>query len=236
MNIAVFDCVQRDRATLSEYIKRFCSEQLCDCHIDEYGSCEELLEVITPDAYHMVFLDMYESAERGIECAKRIRQVDANVILVFLTELEPHFREGYELGVRSYLVKPIEESSVRSSIRRSTKSNNCQSLEVLSENAAVKVPVQSIQYIENSSELSVIHTDDFLIKTRAGLDELLSKLDSRKFIRCHPNFLINTSSVIKLNENSFMLRGGQEIPICLPDKNGMLEKYFSFDISLLLKA
>ncbi len=235
MNIAVCDCNQRDRNVLSEQIKGFCSKQLCDCHIDEYGSCEELLEVISPDAFHMVFIDLYEEAERGIACAKRIRKIDASITLVFLTELEPHFQEGYELGVRSYLVKPIEESSVRSSIRRSIKSNDCQSLEVLSENTTVKVPVQSIQYIENSSEVTVIHTDDFLIKTRAGLEELLSRLDSRKFIRCHPNFLVNSNSVIKLNEDSFIIRNGQEIPISLPDKNSILEKYFSCDISLLLK-
>lgn len=231
MNIAICDCIQLDRDILSCYIRKYCSERSWDCRIDVYGSCEELLRAFSANSYQIVFIDLYHSGLENMEGAKKIRSIDTGTILVLITDMETNFQEGYELGIRNYLVKPLEEGSVRSCLRRSSKYIFNRSLEVLSEKTRVKVPQQDIRYIENLNGTSIIHTENYLIKTGSSLDELEKQLEkqleSSKFIRCHPGYLVNIDSISKINVKSFEIKNGREIPILLPDREKVLERYFS---------
>lgn len=227
MNIAICDRIPPDRDILSCYIRKYCSERSWDCRIDAYGSCEELLRAFSANSYQMVFIDLYHSGLENMEGAKKIRSIDTGAILVLITDMETNFQEGYELGIRNYLVKPLEEGSVRSCLRRSSKYIfNC-SLEVLSEKTHVKVPQQDIRYIENLNGTSIIHTENYLIKTGSSLDELEKQLEGSKFIRCHPCYLVNIDSISKINVKSLEIKNGREIPILLPDREKVLERYFS---------
>ncbi len=232
MNIAICDYIQFDRDTLSSYIRKYCSEQSLDCHIDAYDSCDKLLSAFSADFYQMIFIDLYHSGARDMEGAKKIRGIDINTVLVFITDMETHFQEGYKLGVRNYLVKPMEESSVRSSIRRSLKYILNRSLEVLSDKTNVKVPQQDIRYIENLNGTSIIHTENFLIKSGLSLDELEKQLENSKFMRCHPGYLVNIDAVSKLNESTLEIKSGEEIPVFLTDRDKALERYFSAHLHL----
>ena len=227
MNIAICDHIQLDRDTLSCYIRKYCSERSWDCHIDVYGSCEELLPALSADFYQMIFINLYHSGLKDMEGAEKICAIDSDAILVFITDMETNFQRGYELGVRNYLVKPLEESSVRSCIRRSSKYIFNRSLEVLSDKTHVKVPQQDIRYIENLNGISIIHTENFLIKTGLGLEELEKQLEGSKFIRCHPGYLVNIDSISKINAASFEVQNGKEIPVLLSDRDKVLERYFS---------
>ncbi len=230
MNIAICDYIQQDRDAITGYIQKYCSEQLWDCHIDKYCSYEELQEGFVHNTYQMAFIDLYYSGPEGIKCAWEIRKSDPEVIIVLFTELETYFQEGYKLGIRNYLVKPPEESSIRSAIRRSSRFIHevNPSIEVSTENTTVKVLLKDIQYIENAKEVSVIHTNNFLIRTSSTLNELEQKLGSKKFLRSHKFYLVNLDAVSRINEAAFQINNGDLVPIGFKEGYPLLTRYNTF--------
>ncbi len=230
MRVAVCGNAQKDKKAMVKYIGQYCSEQLWDCRIDEYDSGEELLSGAARKRYHIIFLDLYSTGADGVKCAGAIRKTDDSVVIVFITSIDNYFEEGYELGVKSYIEKPIEESSVRSCLRRSAKyiRELKQTLEIMAENTPVKIALHDIQYIESIRNVSLIHTDQFLIRTGATLDELERQLGSRKFLRTHQGYLVNMDAIDRADENTFYIKNGDRIPIGVSGKGNILGRYSEY--------
>ena len=49
----------------------------------------------------------------GMELAKKIRERDRNVVIVFTTGITDYLEEGYEVEALHYLIKPLNEEKVR---------------------------------------------------------------------------------------------------------------------------
>ena len=80
-----------------------------DVHICEFLSSEDMLEQwengLRAD---LIFLDIHFHNELdGIEIAKQIRLADEGVPLVFITNYESFWREGYTVYALRYLSKPV---------------------------------------------------------------------------------------------------------------------------------
>ncbi|MDF2988067.1 MAG: two component transcriptional regulator, LytTR family [Eubacterium sp.] len=235
MKIAICDYILKDRNAITGYIRKYCSEQLWDCHVDKYCSYDELQLGSVHNTYQMIFIDLYYSGPEGITCAWEIRKRDPEVIIVFFTDLETYFQEGYKLGVRNYLVKPLEESSIRSAIRRSSRFI-CEinpSIEVSTENTTVKVLLKDIQYIENAREVSVIHTNNFLIRTNSTLNELEQKIGNKNFLRSHKFYLVNLDAVCRINEAAFQINNGDLVPIGFKEGYKVFERYSACNLEYI---
>lgn len=216
MKIAICGYDEQEKEAVEKYIRRYCSEQAWDFQIDRYSSPEELQDCFSRGLYHIVFLELCSRGKEGIQAAQKIRSMDEHLILIFITPGDDeYFEDGYQLGVLNYIVRPVEEGSVRSSIRRSSKyiGELKQTLEIMAESTPVKITAQDIQYIEGKKNISIIHTNQFLVKTPTPLNELERQLPERRFLRSHERYLVNMDAISHKAENYFNIINGDEIPI-----------------------
>ena len=89
LRIAITDDLNSEREKLSSaIIAPFSKVGLNVGNIDEYTSGEELLRQFSAGRYDLIFLDIYMGGMSGVETAKRIRTLDKNVMLVFVTTSE----------------------------------------------------------------------------------------------------------------------------------------------------
>lgn len=108
LRIAITDDLNSEREKLSSaIIAPFSKVGLNVGNIDEYTSGEELLRQFSAGRYDLIFLDIYMGGMSGVETAKRIRALDKNVMLVFVTTSNEFASESYAVKANFYLLKPV---------------------------------------------------------------------------------------------------------------------------------
>ncbi len=96
LRIAITDDLNSEREKLSSAIAApFEKVGLAIGNIDEFTSGEALLRQFSAGKYDLIFLDIYMGGISGVETAKRIRSIDKNVMLVFVTTSNEFASESY---------------------------------------------------------------------------------------------------------------------------------------------
>lgn len=75
----------------------------------------------------------------------------------------------------------------------------------------VRIPIDSILYVETESRYVLIHTDKKTYKSRVGISNIERELECTKFYRCHRCYLINLKKVEGMKQNSVLIKGEEII-------------------------
>ena len=82
--------------------------------IQDYDSCEAFLwDWNQKMDFHLLLLDIDLGGEiNGMELARRIREKDDEVVIIFVTGLPEYMSQGYDVKACHFLVKPVEEGKL----------------------------------------------------------------------------------------------------------------------------
>ena len=83
LNIAVCDDEAYMREMLCKELERQFAKRKINIHITEYDAGEGLLEA--DSLFDMIFLDIEMPVINGIELAKRLKETDRNIRIIFVT-------------------------------------------------------------------------------------------------------------------------------------------------------
>ena len=70
------------------------------------------------ESSNLIFLDMEMGQLDGMETARRLRQIEESLPLVFVTGYTEHVFEGYTGGALGYLLKPVREDQLKEVLSR----------------------------------------------------------------------------------------------------------------------
>lgn len=230
--IGICDGEPSVRIQLSEYINRYKDDRNCNIQILSYNSGEKLLKNYMLEM-DLIFLEIPFTKLNGIEIAKRIRLVDKNVKIIFLTTLLNHVLEAYEVNASNYWIKPLKYSRFTDEMdrflaQRATTQNKF--FIEKNNNGIYKIYIKSIMYIETFNRNTLIHREDDEILSYKQMKEHEMILPETAFIRCHTGFIVNLQFFSKLEGNEFVLITGERIPISRQKKSYVveqIEKYYS---------
>ena len=91
---------------LQEYLKRYAGESGEEFQISVFPDGLELVESYRPN-YDVLLLDIEMPHLDGMEAARRIRQIDPAVIIIFITNMAKYAIKGYEVGALDFVLKPV---------------------------------------------------------------------------------------------------------------------------------
>ena len=80
-------------------------EQLAG-YVTEFADGMEILEDYRPQ-FDIIFLDVEMKHLDGMETARRIRERDGGVLIVFITNMAQYAIRGYAVGALDYVLKPV---------------------------------------------------------------------------------------------------------------------------------
>ena len=80
----------------------------CPCQIDTFDSGTTFIDSGANVPYDILFLDVSMAKMDGIKLAKRIREYDNNVYIVFVTAFIDYSLEGYKVDAIRYILKDSE--------------------------------------------------------------------------------------------------------------------------------
>lgn len=215
MRIAIIDDTEADREHLSRLIGQCISEHaLPACHIIAFESGKAFLQDFYQETYDLIFLDIYMDGADGIETAKKIRETDKNVKLVFVTVSNDFASESYAVSASYYLRKPVGEPEIRQMLSRLHLHGHSGEKMVTLPNGQPLL-LHSIVYTSFSGHYVTIYLisgEQLRVRcTQREWEKLL--LAFPDFILCTKGVIVNLEEVEKLDASLFIMKNNVYIPI-----------------------
>lgn len=215
LRIAITDDLNSEREKLSSAIAApFEKVGLAIGNIDEFTSGEALLRQFSAGKYDLIFLDIYMGGISGVETAKRIRSIDKNVMLVFVTTSNEFASESYAVKANFYLLKPIRSDSIKQLAETlAQQMQNTRSVAALPDGTVI--PLSSLVYTSCSGHyvnVYLVGSEPLKIRTTHKIMyEALSKYEG--IISCNKGVLVSLANVAKLDGENFTMINGDTVPI-----------------------
>lgn len=169
-------------------------------------------ESLKPD---VIFMDVEMPFLNGIECAKRIMDINPKTIIIFATAHEEYMSDAFEVYAFDYLVKPFKIDRINQTLER------IRSLAVNITDQPIKQQIGNLNkaldklIIKNKEGINFINMDDIILIQRENrstaiyttdekyitsdsLSELEARLDSSIFFRSHKSYIINLLLIYKI--------------------------------------
>lgn len=123
--IAIVEDKNEALLALENHIARYTREKGVECSYTHFANGLFFLENYKAD-FDVVFMDIDMPLMNGMEAAKRLREVDGHVPLVFITDLKQYALKGYEVEAMDFLVKPVSYAAFSTMLDRVRRSRtNC---------------------------------------------------------------------------------------------------------------
>ncbi len=233
LKIFICDDNHENLNTLQSYIQRLSQECGVATNISAFDNGYDLLDAYTNDV-DICFLDIQMNGITGIDVARKIREVDERVTLVFMTNYAQYALEGFSVHAYQYLLKPIDYFSFSKELKSifiTNNKNNEYVLDVKNDNGIYRIAMMDIQYIETTSQKNcLIHTSDKKTYTvYSSLKSLLPELKPENvFFRCHNSYVVNFQYVSSIQKDEIILKNGEMIPVSRHRKKELLQAYMDY--------
>lgn len=160
MRIAIVEDEQPFADQLVEYITRFSKEYQTEIQCQHFKSSVSFLSSYQP-IWDLLLLDIEMPNMNGLMLAHKVREIDQNVLLIFITKVAKYAMAGYEVAALDYVLKPVNYYAFFMKLRRvlsllETKQKN--HLIIQGNGFVRKIPVETIRYIDVLGHTISYHT------------------------------------------------------------------------------
>lgn len=108
--IAICDDLATDRNYLSSLCEIWGSHNSYHIQISEFTSAENFLfHYAEKKDFDILLLDIEMGAMDGVTMARKLRQDNQTIQIIFITGYADYISDGYEVDALHYLMKPIQE-------------------------------------------------------------------------------------------------------------------------------
>ncbi len=233
MRIALVDDTAEELKILLEIINK----ELPHATVFTFPSGESFLETWDNTSYDLILLDIYMPGMHGVDVARKIRETDDDVRIVFCTTSNEFASESYEVGANYYLQKPVSTTSFQRMLQMIR-------LEDYEENRFITLPdgqkivLRNITYTEYYNHSIIIHS-----KKRADLQTRMSQMEWETLLSeydflcsCSKGIVVNFYEVDKVADCMFLLHNGDAVPISRRKTKEMAESYAHFRFEQMRKG
>ncbi|QLY78924.1 LytR/AlgR family response regulator transcription factor [Clostridium intestinale] len=175
---------------------------------------EEAIEIFNELRPEVVFIDVEIPGCSGIECAKRLADIEPKTIIIFATAHQEYMSEAFQLYAFDYLVKPFKIDRVMQTLDRIKSLNKpnygdgidkiikyekgLDKLMIKNKEGISFVDTNEIMLIQREESSTVIYTKTDSFTTSISLSDIEDKLDKNQFFRSHKSYIINLSLITKI--------------------------------------
>jgi two-component system response regulator LytT len=228
--VAIVEDHKPSADVLTGYLQRYSKENNVEFDIVYFSDGDQIVFEYKP-IYDIIFLDIEMRILDGMTSARRIREFDKDVVIIFITNMSQYAVKGYEVDALSYLLKPITYFAFSQELKRAiekikTKENNYFIFSTKDE--TIRLHTSEVLYIESVKHKLIIHTKDKQYVINGPMREIENKLSNFNFFRCNNCYLVNLARVTGVKDN-FVLVEDRQLLISRPRKKVFMEaltKYF----------
>ena len=212
--VAIVDDSRADAEYVQSILNTWAQQRQEPVQSEVFLSAERFLFRYAGDkSWDILLLDIEMGAMDGVELAKRIRQDNEEVQIVFITGYSDYIAEGYEVAALHFLVKPVSRDKLLTVLDRALEKRKqeqqCLNLEFSGE--LVRIPFYEILYLDVHSNYVNVHARaDYTVKRTLG--DFEKELDDR-FCRVGRAQIINLKYIQRVTKTEVRLSDGTVLPL-----------------------
>lgn len=181
--------------------------------------------------YDMVFMDIEMPHLSGMETARKLREFDENICIVFVTNMAQYATSGYEVCAMDFMVKPVRYFNFTIKLKRAicyrAKMKKAEMV-IKTENGFKRIPHSDIYYIEVSDHILTYHTLNGKISERGTIKKREEQLREYDFVRCNSCYLVNAMHVTEISVQCLTV-GGVELSVSRTRKKEVMNVLTKFN-------
>ncbi len=237
MKIAVVD---DERNHANEIISMFCQVLLDingpEASVDYYPSVTSFEKAWQDKDYDVVFLDIFLTDGSGVELARKIRDKNETIRIVFCSTSNEFATESYDVQASYYLTKPVSYDNMKKMAGKLLRDMKAEKDFLVLPDGQMLLFRQIIYSEYYNHQIKIILKDAPDLRTWMSQQDFLSiicKYDN--FLPITPGTVINMNEVRSFNRDSFVMSDTTMLYVSRSRKKEILEKYTAFLFNQLRK-
>ena len=212
--IAIVDDSKIDAEFVQNILNSWAEQRQANIQAEVFPSAESFLFRYAEDKdWDIMLLDIEMGAMDGVTMAKRVRQDNEAVQIVFITGYSDYIAEGYEVAALHYLMKPVNREKLLTVLDRALEKRKQEerylNLEAYGE--MVRIPFYEIRYLDVRQNYVTVHAKaDYTVKRTLG--EFEKELDQR-FCRVGRGIILNLKYIQRVTKTEVRLSDGTALPL-----------------------
>lgn len=211
INVAICDdeisVVDKTKKLIEEYNKY-------KINIHTYNKGEELIK--SDITFDIIFLDIDMDGINGIETAKKIREYDKKVKIIYVTNYTDYTYSAFGVHAFAYLIKPINKDELYKQLDEVFSyidEENDDNIEFITCEGLVRTSVKEICYFEYQSRKVVMKTLNKSYIINKKISDVAKEMEAYGFEIPHKSFCINLYNVKSVKGYDIYMMDGSIIPL-----------------------
>lgn len=196
---------------------------------------EDLITYCNSNELHIIFLDMEMTGLDGIESARKIREKNNNVIIIFVTGYKDYVFDVFEVNTFRYILKPVKREQFQKALfdaiqiieNLKAPSKEEEFLVINKNKEKIIIAYNSINYFEKYKNKVMVMADNQDIEFYGTFSELNMLLNGDKFIRVHQGYIANIDKIELITSKEVLLKNGKRIPVSRRNAKEVKETFLS---------
>ena len=212
--VAIVDDSTTDAEFVKGILNSWADLRQANIQAEVFSSAEAFLFQYAEDkVWDILLLDIEMGAMDGVTMAKRVRQDNEAVQIVFITGYSDYIAEGYEVAALHYLMKPVNREKLLIVLDRAMEKRKqeerCLNLEAYGE--MVRIPFYEIRFLDVHQNYVTVHAKaDYTVKRTLG--DFEKELDDR-FCRVGRAMILNLKYIQRVTKTEVRLSDGTVLPL-----------------------
>lgn len=203
---------------LQNLIEKYLVDHCVKGEINIYDNGRSLLKQLEEDKYFfdIIFLDIDMPDIDGIEVATQIRNINKNVVLIFLTSIEDRVYETFQFNTFRFIRKNCILTELNECLDKALRlfENEKVSYSFKTRNGTVKLSVQDILYfIYINRHVEVTTIDNCYVLTITRFQDIINEFSNKNFVCIHRGCIVNVKYIKVINKLCIILDNNEKLSI-----------------------
>ncbi len=202
MKIVICDDEQIYLNAIEVHINKYLIEHNLFADIYKYLGSNDLINNIA--YFDIAFLDIEMNGENGLQLGRRLREINPDIILIYITAHNNYLDDALDLGSIRFFDKPINSQRFYKGVEAAINKFNDSNIRYYvsdGNNGVLSLKASDIIYIEIKGRKTKVFAKDKSYYSKKSIKDWEAELAKSFFVSPHKSFIINTKINRKLNPN-----------------------------------